>query len=61
MKAAQIWIDLRFAAVSIQSRNSASSFNFTWGEGVLMIMVSFLRIRMFKAVSIPEVRRILGQ
>jgi len=33
-KPTQIWMNLRFAAVSIQSRNSASNFNFTSGEGV---------------------------
>ena len=56
-----IEVHLRLAAVSIQSWSSASSFNFTWGEGVLMIKVSFLSTRRFSAVSNTGVRWDLGQ
>lgn len=47
---------LRLVAVSIQSWSSASSFNFTWGEGVLMIKVSFLSTRILSVVSDVEIR-----
>lgn len=49
-------MDLLLIAVSIQSWNSASSFDFTWGEGALRIRVSFFSTRTLNAVSDPEVR-----
>lgn len=51
---------LRLIAVSMQSWNSASSFNFTWDEGVLIIKASFLSTRILSAVSNPEMRRDQG-
>lgn len=47
-------IDLRDAAVSAQSRNSAKSLRRSSGEGVSKINVSFRRINRLRVVSIQK-------
>ena len=54
-------VHLQFVAVSMHSWSSASSFNFTWGEGTLIIKFSFLSTRMFSAVANPRIRWNLGR